>query len=424
MDPHPYRQETSPSDINLRRRLGSYELQQRIGEGGMGVVYRARHVDSGEELAIKLIKRGMDTDSVLRRFHNERRILETLNHPNIAKILDAGATPEGLPYFVMEYIAGEPIGHYCDIHKLSIQSRLKLFEKVCAAVQCAHESHIVHRDIKPENILVTADGEPKLLDFGIAKVLDIGGPTQDATLTIIPVMTPHYASPEQARGASVNASSDIYSLGVLLYELLVGCSPYRSAGSSAASFVHAIANEEPPRPSFSIAHLGPADPKAAAIAANRATGLTQLRASLLGDLDAIVLTALDKEPAGRYRTVAAFSADIRRHLEGGRVNARKLNWRLARLSSRTRRAIAVAALGVVVCATSFARLLSNRRPEQPQCQAVRGGPRLSEPLQPAIRGVAQYGAHGNAFHRACGGGPSAHRARRAGFACQGRDGAA
>ena len=188
----------------------------------MGVVYRARHVDSGEDLAIKLIKRGMDTDSVLRRFHNERRILETLNHPNIAKILDAGATPEGLPYFVMEYIAGQPISQYCDVHKLSIESRLKLFEKVCAAVQCAHESHIVHRDIKPENILVTADGEPKLLDFGIAKVLDIAGPTQDATLTIIPVMTPHYASPEQARGASVNASSDIYSLGVLLYELLVG----------------------------------------------------------------------------------------------------------------------------------------------------------------------------------------------------------
>ncbi len=320
----------------------------------MGVVYRARHVDSGEELAIKLIKRGMDTDSVLRRFHNERRILETLNHPNIAKILDAGATPEGLPYFVMEYIAGLPISQYCDLHKLSIEARLRLFEKVCAAVECAHESHIVHRDIKPENILVTADGEPKLLDFGIAKVLDIAGPTQDATLTIIPVMTPHYASPEQARGASVNASSDIYSLGVLLYELLVGCSPYRSAGSSAASFVHAIAYEQAPRPSSSIAHLNPADPKAAGIAANRATGLNELRTSLSGDLDAIVLTALDKEPAGRYRTVAAFSADIRRHLEGGRVNARKLNWRLARLSSRTRRAAALAVLGVVVCATSFA----------------------------------------------------------------------
>ena len=158
-------------------------------------MYRARHVDSGEELAIKLIKRGMDTDSVLRRFHNERRILETLNHPNIAKILDAGATPEGLPYFVMEYIAGQPISQYCDSTSSPSKRGCKLFEKVCAAVQCAHESHIVHRDIKPENILVTADGEPKLLDFGIAKVLDIAGPTQDATLTIIPVMTPHYASP-------------------------------------------------------------------------------------------------------------------------------------------------------------------------------------------------------------------------------------
>jgi serine/threonine protein kinase/tetratricopeptide (TPR) repeat protein len=353
LDPHQYRPETSPSDINLRRRLGSYELLERIGEGGMGVVYRARHVDSGDDLAIKLIKRGMDTDSVLRRFHNERRILETLNHPNIAKVLDAGATPEGLPYFVMEYIPGQPISQYCDINKLSIEARLKLFEKVCAAVKCAHESHIVHRDIKPENILVTADGEPKLLDFGIAKVLDIAGPTQDATLTIIPVMTPHYASPEQARGASVNASSDIYSLGVLLYELLAGCSPYRTAGGSAASYVHAIAYEHPPRPSATIAQFTPADPKSIAIAANRSTGLTQLRTNLLGDLDAIVLTALDKEPTARYRTVAAFSADIRRHLEGTRVNVRKLNWRLSHLSSRTRRAVALTAMAVVVCATSF-----------------------------------------------------------------------
>ena len=222
MDPELYRQEIPPSDTNLGRRLGSYELLQRIGEGGMGVVYRARHVDSGEELAIKLIKRGMDTDSVLRRFYNERRILEGLNHHNIAKILDAGATPDGLPYFVMEYIAGKPISQYCDLNKLSIDARLRLFEKVCAAVQCAHESNVIHRDIKPENILVTAEGEPKLLDFGIAKVLSSVSPTQDPTLTIVPVMTPHYASPEQARGAPVTPASDIYSLGVLLFELLVG----------------------------------------------------------------------------------------------------------------------------------------------------------------------------------------------------------
>jgi serine/threonine protein kinase/tetratricopeptide (TPR) repeat protein len=327
-----------PTDNNLGRRLGSYEITQRIGEGGMGVVYRGRHIESGETLAIKLIKRGMDTDSVLRRFHNERRILESLSHPNIARILDAGATPEGLPYFVMEHIAGQPISLYCDSNKLSVPARLRLFEKVCSAVQCAHESNIVHRDIKPENILVTPDGEPKLLDFGIAKVLEMRSPTQEATITILPVMTPHYASPEQARGAPVNAASDIYSLGVLLYELLAGSSPYRSTGSAAA-FVHAIAHEAPLRPSSVVTQKGLTDPKAEAIAASRSTSLSALRRELAGDLDAIVLTALDKDPAGRYRSVADFSADIESHLQGSRVNARKLKWRYMRLPARTRRAI-------------------------------------------------------------------------------------
>ena len=305
-----------------------------------------------KQLAIKLIKRGMDTDSVLRRFYNERRILEGLNHHNIAKILDAGATPDGLPYFVMEFIAGKPINQYCDLNKLSIDARLRLFEKVCAAVQCAHESHVIHRDIKPENILVTAEGEPKLLDFGIAKVLSNVSPTQDPTLTIVPVMTPHYASPEQARGAPVTPASDIYSLGVLLFELLVGISPYRSTGGSAASFVHAISHEPPQRPSLAVAHLNPGDLKAVAIAANRSTSLSDLRRKLSGDLDAIILTALDKDPAGRYNTVANFAADIRLHLEGSKVNARKLTRLWARQSARTRLAIAMV-LAVVACAAVF-----------------------------------------------------------------------
>lgn len=314
----------------------------------MGVVYRARRVDSGEELALKLIKRGMDTDSVLRRFYNERRILESLHHPNIGRILDAGATPEGLPYFVMEYITGLPIGRYCDANRLSVEARLRLFQKVCFAVQCAHEAYVVHRDIKPENILVTAAGEPKLLDFGIAKVLDIAGPTQGATLTIMPVMTPHYASPEQARGLPVSSATDIYSLGVLLFELLAGCSPYRVTGSSAAAFVHAISHEPARRPSAAVAQLNPADPKSAELADARATSLSEWRRSLAGDLDAIVLTALDKNPAHRYHSAADFAADIRRHLDGLRVNARTMRSRLERLPGRTQVTIGIAVL-VVFC---------------------------------------------------------------------------
>jgi serine/threonine protein kinase/tetratricopeptide (TPR) repeat protein len=332
----------------LGRRIESYQITQRIGEGGMGVVYRGCHVESGELLAIKLIKRGMDTESVLRRFHNERRILESLSHPNIARILDAGATPEGLPYFVMEHITGQPIHIYCDSHKLSVDERLRLFQKVCSAVQCAHDAHVVHRDIKPENILVTAEGEPKLLDFGIAKVLDVSGPSRDTTITLLPVMTPHYASPEQARGLPITPSSDIYSLGVLLYELLTGSSPYRHAGGSPAAFLDAIAHEIPKRPSSVVTHLKETDDKAIAIAANRQTTLRDLHRSLTGDLDSIVMTALAKHPPSRYRTANDLSEDLKRHLGGLQVDARKLRHRLARWRSASRNTIRVAVAVVVL----------------------------------------------------------------------------
>ncbi len=350
-DPNPIN--TRTLDTNLGRRLGSYEIVNRIGEGGMGVVYRAQHVDSGELLAIKLIKRGMDTESILRRFHTERRILESLSHPNIARIIDAGATPDGLPYFVMEHIAGQPIHAYCDSNNLSIDERLWLFRKVCSAVECAHAAQIIHRDIKPENILVTPDGEPKLLDFGIAKVLDAASPTQDPTLTLLPVMTPHYASPEQARGLPVTPASDLYSLGVLLYELLAGASPYRAAASPQA-LMDAVAHEIPKRPSAAVAQMAADAPaKAAAVAASRLTNIDDLRRSLAGDLDSIVLTALHKDPASRYPTAGDLGEDIQRHLSGSRVQARNWKHRLARLRTASPRLLAAAAAVLLILLAGF-----------------------------------------------------------------------
>jgi tetratricopeptide (TPR) repeat protein len=338
------------TDPFIGRRLDGYELVRRIGEGGMGAVYCARRVDSGETVAVKLIKRGMDTDAMLRRFQNERRILAALDHPNVARLLDAGATPDGLPYFVMEHIAGEPINRYCDARKLSIDERLRLFLKVCGAVESAHQIQVIHRDIKPENILVTAEGEPKLLDFGIAKILnqDFAAASQEVTVTLGPAMTPYYASPEQTRGGLVTPATDIYSLGVLLYELLTGQSPYRPAERSAQALADAICHQRPRPPSVAVARLAAGDATTREIGANRAAELSRLRSVLAGDLDAIVLIALAKEPSQRYSSVAEFAADIARHLEGTRVHARRFGRRYSRMLARSRRQLAFAMVVLVV----------------------------------------------------------------------------
>src|SRR6266568_4164769 len=232
--------------------IGHYRVESLIGVGGMGVVYLARRADEQYEklVAIKLIKRGMDTDSVLRHFRNERQILVSFDHPNIARLFDGGMTESGLPYFVMEYVEGLTVDEYCDRHALSIIERLKLFREVCAAVSYAHRHLVIHRDIKMSNILVTSEGTPKLLDFGIAKILQ--SETSEGLTITVPeqrTLTPEYASPEQVQGLRITTASDVYSLGVVLYKLLTGQSPYRFKTRTPHELARAIVETEPEKPS-------------------------------------------------------------------------------------------------------------------------------------------------------------------------------
>ncbi|HEX8708189.1 MAG TPA: protein kinase [Pyrinomonadaceae bacterium] len=317
----------------IGKRIGAYKITREIGRGGMGAVYLAVRADSEfqKRVAIKLIKRGMDTDFIIRRFRNERQILASLDHPNVARLLDGGTTEDSLPYFVMEYVEGQPIHYYCDTQKLSIVERLELFRKVCSAVHYAHQNLIIHRDLKPSNILVTADGTPKLLDFGIAKILnpEMVSQSLDPTTAALRLMTPEYASPEQVRGESATVSSDVYSLGVLLYELLTDHRPYRLRSRMPAELARVICEEEPERPSVAInlIEVIPTD-EAEPIeitpeTVSRARGglPEQIRRQLAGSLDNIVLKALRKEPHRRYTSVEQFSEDIRRYLEGLPVSA-------------------------------------------------------------------------------------------------------
>jgi eukaryotic-like serine/threonine-protein kinase len=300
-------------DLLIGQTVGHYKVVRRISAGGMGAVYLAERADQQyqKQVAIKLIKRGMDTDSVLRHFRNERQILAGFDHPNIARLLDGGATEHGLPYFVMEYVEGLPIDQYCRNHALSITERLKLFREVCAAAAYAHRHAVIHRDIKPSNIVVTIDGTPKLLDFGIAKILQPGSAEAAlATITGVRLMTPEYASPEQVRGEAVTTATDVYSLGVVLYQLLTGQKPYRLKTRTPEEISRAILEQEPTRPSTAAAKAG--------------NSKFQVRNSkfLRGDIDNVVLMALRKEPERRYQSVEQFSDDIRRHLESLPVVAR------------------------------------------------------------------------------------------------------
>ena len=311
------------------RQFGAYRVIRELGRGGLGAVYLATRADEEyrKDVAIKVVKRGLDTDDILVRFRAERQILAQLDHSNIARLIDAGSTEDGVPYFVMEYVAGEPISSYCETHQLSTKERLELFRVVCSAVTYAHQHLVIHRDIKPSNILVTEDGQPKLLDFGIAKVLHADHALAVQTVTGARVMTPEYASPEQVRGLAISTSTDIYSLGVLLYELLTGQKPYRLTSRTSEEISRAVIQQTPRRPSTALENA----------AANRNSKI-QNRKSLRGDLDNIVLMALRKEPERRYKSVEQFSEDIRRHLAGRPVLAHKdsVHYRAAKFIGRNK----------------------------------------------------------------------------------------
>ena len=349
------------TDFNLEgQHIGPYKIVREIGRGGMGAVYLAERAEGEfeQQVAVKLIKRGMDSDQILKRFKSERQILARLQHPNIARLLDGGLTDEGLPYFTMEYVEGESIDRYCDKNKLSIKERLKLFQKVCLAVQYAHQNLIVHRDLKPSNILVSKDGTVKLLDFGIAKMLadgPDGTPSAALTRTGLRVMTPEYAAPEQVRGEPVTTATDVYALGVILYQILTGMSPYRLQSDSPLEIEKAICTAHPDKPSTAL------NPKKVAtknghnstkilemVSSARNIQLQRLRRELSGDLDNICLMALRKEQERRYRSAEQLWEDIRRYLVGLPVIARPdtFGYRAQKFVQRNK--IAVVSAGVTV----------------------------------------------------------------------------
>jgi len=308
----------------LGARLGAYRVVREIGHGGMGAVYLAERADDqyDKQVALKVVKRGMDTDAVLRRFRHERQILAGLEHPYIARLIDGGTTPDGRPFFVMERVEGEPIDVYCRTQKLDMESRLRLFLRVCEAVSHAHASLVVHRDLKPRNILVTAGGIPKLLDFGIAKLLDgEADPGLTAAIQGMGALTPEYASPEQVRGFPVTTASDVYSLGAILYELLTDSRAQRMDTHTPAEIDRIVCQTEPVRPSFV------------------ARGLNR-------DLDNIVLMAMHKECERRYQSAEQLSADINRYLSGRPVMARQdsVAYRSGKFMRRNRLAILATAV--------------------------------------------------------------------------------
>ncbi len=391
-------------DSSAGRRIGPYRIERPLGRGGMATVFLALRADDyTQKVALKLVSWDMNSKEVLDRFYNERQILANLQHPNIARLLDGGTGDDGRPYFIMEYVDGVPIDRYCRLHRLSVRQRLELFSHVCSAVHSAHQNLVVHRDLKPNNSLVTADGTPRLLDFGIAKLLQPElAARKVATLPGTSPMTPAYASPEQVMGEPINTACDVYALGVLLYMLLTDRLPYRLEAAGYGEMVRVICLQEPKKPSHAI-RLEPAeredpdeteaavparladavgpdeetlceppreDVTRAAVSIARDRRLRRLRRRLAGDLDAIVLKAIRKEPEKRYGSAIELAEDVRCHLMGLPVAARQGTWiyYAGKFMRRNRLALAVMLLiaGLAVTTTSLWR-----RAVDEQAQAIR-----------------------------------------------------
>ncbi|MGH7575644.1 MAG: protein kinase domain-containing protein, partial [Longimicrobiales bacterium] len=353
------------ADPLVNASLGPYRVSRRIGRGGMGEVYlAARDEPYRQEVAVKVVRLGVHEPETARRFRAERQILARLAHPHIARLLDGGVTGDGRPYLVMEHVVGSPITEYCDERRLTIPERLRLFRTVCDAVQFAHRNLIVHRDVKPSNVLVTEDGEVKLLDFGIAKLLEPEPEERAETQTALRLMTPDYAAPEQVRGDPVTTATDVYALGALLYELLTGHHPHRFVTRAPSEIERVICDEPPAWPSAVVSTTWDArsagdDAPAAAITPDRVshergTQTARLRRTLEGDLDNIIIMALRKEPDRRYASAAQLVEDVERYLDGQPVIARKdtIGYRVRKFVRRHRAAVAGAA-GVFTLVLGF-----------------------------------------------------------------------
>ncbi len=375
-------QDLAGKDPWVDRRVGRYRLLRPIGKGGMGAVYLAIRDDDEfqQRVALKLLRPKSDTAEIIRRFRTERQILAALDHPNIAKLLDGGSTEEGLPYFAMEYVEGKPLDEYCDSRRLDIPERLALFRTVCDAVHVAHQNLVVHRDLKPGNILVTGEGVVKLLDFGIAKLLnpELSARGMTTTASGMRLMTPHYASPEQVLGDPISTASDIYSLGVLLYRLLTGRLPYRSLGTTQLEFARVICEEDPTSPSDVVVEQTGTQSEAFAVGTNsspsaddlaraRASDPKKLSRQLSTDLDAIVHRALRKLPQERYASVRELAEDLHRHDNNLPVLAMGGAWRY-RLGKYLRRhgVMVAVAITFILALLGFAVVMGLQRTQLAQ----------------------------------------------------------